>query len=44
MGLDLAGLVDHLIDMGPYNQPPTLDTEDETHNHQRRRILKIKSL
>ena len=28
--MSLAGLVDHLIDAGPYNQLPYLDTEDET--------------
>jgi len=42
--MNLAGLVDHLIDMGPYDQPPTLSTEDETHHHQGKRILKRMSL
>ena len=28
MGLGLEGIVDHLIDVGPYDQPPTADTED----------------
>jgi len=28
--MNLAGLVHHLIDVGSYDQPPTLDTEDET--------------
>jgi len=30
LGLDLEGLVDHLIDIRPYNQPPNPDTEDVT--------------
>jgi len=30
IGLDLHGLVDRLIDIGPYDEPPTLDTEDDT--------------
>jgi len=28
--LDLHGLVDRLIDIGPYDEPPTLNTKDDT--------------
>ena len=30
MWLDLHGLVDRFIDIGPYDEPPTPDTEDDT--------------
>ena len=30
MGLDLNGLVDDLIDITPYDEPPTPDTKDDT--------------
>jgi len=30
MGMNPAGLMDHLLDVDPYDQPPTSDTKDET--------------
>ena len=30
MGMTMDGLLDYLKDIGPYDEPPTLDTEDDT--------------
>ena len=30
MRMNLAGVVEHLIDVGLYDQPPILDTKEET--------------
>ena len=30
MGMNIAELVNQLIEIGPYDQPPTPDTDDET--------------
>jgi len=44
MGMTMDGLVDYLKDIGPYDEPPTLDTENDTPPPHQRRIQRMMSL
>ena len=44
IGINLVELVDHLIDMGPHDQPSTPDIDNETPQPQRRKILRTPTL
>ena len=44
MGMTMDGSEDYLRGIGPYNEPPTPDTEDDTYHHHPRRIPRMMSL